>query len=63
MSDLTEETVAVKPKIDRFDMRIDPDWLELIDDLRRQEKDVPTRAEYLRRLVRREAERLQPVAA
>lgn len=55
--------MAVKPKIDRFDMRIDPDWLELIDDLRRQEKDVPTRAEYLRRLVRREAERLQPVAA
>lgn len=55
--------MTTKPKVQRFDMRIDPDWLQMIDDLRRHEKDIPTRAEYLRRLVQREAARLQPVAA
>lgn len=55
--------MTAKPKVQRFDMRIDTDWLEIVDDLRRHEKDVPTRAEYLRRLVVREYQRMETVAA
>ena len=47
----------------RLELRVDPDWLEILDDLRRQEKDVPTRAEYLRRLATREYMRLNSQAA
>jgi hypothetical protein len=46
----------------RLELRVDPEWLELVDDLRRHEKDVPTRAEYLRRLAVRERERQQSAA-
>lgn len=63
MYGMTEGPVSTKAKADRFEMRVDPEWLELIDDLRRHEKDVPTRAEYLRRLAMREFQRLQPSAA
>ncbi len=38
---------------ERMTIRIDPQWLKLLDDLRRREEDVPTRAEMIRRLVSR----------
>lgn len=46
----------------RLELRVDPAWLEVVDDLRRHEKDVPTRAEYLRRLALREHQRQQSAA-
>lgn len=48
-------------KVD-FAMAASEEWLEVIDDLRRHEKDVPTRAEYIRRLALRERERQQSAA-
>lgn len=45
-----------------FGFRVSGEWLELVDDLRRQEKDIPTRAEYLRRLAIRERQRQQTAA-
>ena len=47
----------------RLELRVETEWLELVDDLRRQEKDIPTRAEYLRRLALREHQRQQSQAA
>lgn len=34
-----------------FQMRVTPAWLEEIDDWRRTQKDLPSRAEAIRRLV------------
>jgi len=56
-------TTEKTKKEGRLELRVDPDWLEILDDLRRQEKDVPTRAEYLRRLATREYMRLNSQAA
>jgi hypothetical protein len=50
-------------RTERFELRVDSAWLEVVDDLRRREKDLPTRAEYMRRLAIRENERLQSTAA
>jgi hypothetical protein len=36
---------------DRFDMRVDPAWMKRIDDWRRKQDDLPSRAEAIRRLV------------
>ncbi|WP_164549749.1 hypothetical protein [Altericroceibacterium xinjiangense] len=34
-----------------FQMRVSPEWLETIDDWRRKQPDIPSRAEAIRRLV------------
>ncbi len=34
-----------------FQMRVTPEWLTLIDDWRRHQPDIPSRAEAIRRLV------------
>jgi hypothetical protein len=34
-----------------FQMRVSPEWLATIDDWRRQQPDLPSRAEAIRRLV------------
>ena len=34
-----------------FQMRVSPEWLEMIDDWRRTQTDIPSRAEAIRRLV------------
>lgn len=39
------------PKTHPFQMRVSPEWLALIDEWRRQQKDLPSRAEAIRRLV------------
>lgn len=45
----TERTDKLK-KEGRLEMRVDPEWLEKLDDWRRRQKEIPTRAEALRRL-------------
>jgi metal-responsive CopG/Arc/MetJ family transcriptional regulator len=35
-----------------FQMRVDADFLRRVDDWRRQQPDIPSRAEAIRRLVR-----------
>jgi hypothetical protein len=40
-------------KLDRFEMRVDEDFLSSIDGWRRLQDDLPTRAESVRRLVGR----------
>lgn len=35
----------------RFEMRAAPSWLQRVDDWRRQQSDIPSRAEAIRRLV------------
>lgn len=39
------------PKTERFEMRLDPVLIERIDDWSRQQKDEPSRAEAIRRLI------------
>lgn len=39
------------PKTERFEMRLDPKLLERIDGWRREQSDIPSRAEAIRRLV------------
>jgi len=39
------------PKTERFEMRLDADTLKRIDEWRRFEPDLPSRAEAIRRLV------------
>lgn len=34
-----------------FQMRVAPEWLEALDDWRRHQPDIPSRAEAIRRLV------------
>ncbi|WP_423414859.1 ribbon-helix-helix protein, CopG family [Hyphomicrobium sp. B1] len=38
-------------------VRLDDRHLEMIDELRRVEKDIPTRSEMIRRLIERAAEK------
>jgi hypothetical protein len=38
-------------KFERFGMRIDPAWMKRVDEWRRRQDDLPTRAEAIRRLV------------
>lgn len=38
-------------KLERFEMRVSQDFLHLVDDWRRQQPDIPSRAEAIRRLV------------
>jgi hypothetical protein len=37
-------------KTDRFNMRVAPSFIRAIDDWRRKQPDIPTRAEAIRRL-------------
>jgi hypothetical protein len=39
------------PKSTRFEMRAPVEWLKRLDDWRRQQSDIPPRAEAIRRLV------------
>jgi hypothetical protein len=41
----------VREKNHPFQMRVSPDWLATIDDWRRKQPDLPSRAEAIRRLV------------
>lgn len=43
------DTEKVK-KEGRLEMRVDPEWLKKLDDWRRKQDQIPTRAEALRRL-------------
>jgi hypothetical protein len=45
----TEQTDKLK-KEGRLEMRVDPVYLKRLDDWRRRQDDLPTRAEALRRL-------------
>lgn len=47
----TDYIVPEKSKDRSFQMRVDDEWLERVDDWRRQQKDLPPRAEAIRRLV------------
>jgi monomeric isocitrate dehydrogenase len=38
-------------KSERLSVRVDADFLEMLDDLRRMEKDLPSRGEYVRRVL------------
>lgn len=38
-------------ELKRFEMLAPPEWLEMVDDWRRRQKDLPSRAEAIRRLV------------
>jgi hypothetical protein len=40
-----------REKAHTFQMRVAPEWLAIIDDWRRQQPDIPSRAEAIRRLV------------
>lgn len=40
-----------KPMTTTFQLRIDPSFLKLLDDWRRQQTDLPSRSEAVRRLV------------
>ncbi len=39
------------PKTERFEMRMDPETLARVDEWRRKQPDLPSRAEAMRRLV------------
>ena len=39
------------PKTERFEMRLDVEMLDQIDEWRRKQGDIPSRAEAIRRLV------------
>ena len=41
----------MSPKTERFEMRMDPETLSRIDEWRRKQADLPSRAEAMRRLV------------
>lgn len=40
-----------------FQMRVSPEWLETIDNWRRTQPDIPSRAEAIRRLVEKGLDR------
>jgi hypothetical protein len=40
-----------------FQMRVSPEWLEIVDNWRRTQADIPSRAEAIRRLVEKGLER------
>lgn len=40
-----------REKTHPFQMRVSPSWLEIIDNWRRTQPDIPSRAEAIRRLV------------
>ncbi len=42
-----------------FQMRVDTDWLKVLDDWRRQQVEIPSRAEAIRHAVRELVERRQ----
>jgi hypothetical protein len=46
-----------KPASERFELRVPADWLQKIDDWRRRQSDLPSRAEAIRRLVDEALER------
>lgn len=43
-----------------FNFRAEPELLEILDDLRRVEDDIPSRSEMVRRLIRRAREKKAP---
>lgn len=43
---MTDDTLSI-----RFEMRSSPDWIAAVDDWRRKQKTIPSRAEAIRTLV------------
>jgi hypothetical protein len=41
---------------DLFNLRLAPEYLRWLDDMRRKEDDIPTRSEMARRCIQRQAE-------
>jgi hypothetical protein len=41
----------MNPKTERFEMRMDPGELAQVDEWRRKQPDIPSRAEAIRRLI------------
>jgi hypothetical protein len=67
ISDGTPE-MAGRPKSEKtkdrpFSMRVDEEWEKGVDELRKREADLPSRAEMVRRLIEREVARGAPKAA
>ncbi|MDE1150293.1 MAG: hypothetical protein PW843_27405 [Azospirillaceae bacterium] len=46
-----ESQIVVMKKTENFNMRVSPDFTEIIDGWRRRQRDIPARAEAIRRLV------------
>lgn len=54
MRQLCHYTQGMAPNADKvFQMRVSEDFLRLLDDWRRKQADLPSRAEAVRRLVER----------
>ena len=49
--------MAKAMKTEVIQVRAEPEMLAILDDLRRAESDLPTRAEMVRRIIREYAER------
>jgi hypothetical protein len=47
-----KHSMAKPPKTERFGMVVEPEFLEAIDDWRRKQPELPSRAEAIRRLVK-----------
>ena len=47
----------VQEKTQPFQMRASPEWLAMIDDWRRKQPDIPSRAEAIRQLVQKGLEK------
>jgi hypothetical protein len=45
--------MPTEEQTERFQMRVSPAFLRLVDEWRRQQPDLPSRAEAIRRLVER----------
>lgn len=45
--------MSTEEQSERFQMRVSPAFLRLVDDWRRKQPDLPSRAEAIRRLVER----------
>jgi hypothetical protein len=45
--------MSKQEQTERFQMRVSPAFLRLVDDWRRKQPDLPSRAEAIRRLVER----------
>ena len=44
-------TKADPPLTERFEMRATPDWIARVDDWRRSQPSIPSRAEAIRQLI------------
>ncbi len=54
---MTAITILMAEPKKAFPVRLDDRHLEILDELRRVEKDIPTRSEMVRRLIERAGEK------